>query len=64
MGYTNSQMKAAIAEHIHVSWQREAMLLRFCDGMTYEQIAEKMGYSTQYIKQITKKNRDILFANL
>lgn len=64
MKYTNSQMKAAIAEHIHVSWQREAMLLRFCDGLTYEEIAEKTGYSTQYIKEITKKHKPVLFANL
>lgn len=64
MRYTNSQMQTAIAEHIHSSWQREAMRLRFCDGLTYEQIAEKTGYSTQYIKQITKKNKSILFANL
>ncbi len=62
--YTNSQMIAAIDEHVHSSWQRDALKLRFCDGMTYEQIAEKLGYSTVYIKEIVKKHRDILFANL
>ena len=62
--YTNSQMQAAINEHIHSAWQREACRLRFCDGLTHEQIAERMGYSTQYIKQIIKKNRTILFSNL
>lgn len=64
MRYTNSQISAAIDEHVHSSWQRDAMKLRFCDGLTYEQIAEKTGYSTQYIKEITKKHKDILFANL
>ena len=62
--YTNSQMQAVINEHIHSAWQREACKLRFCDGLTHEQIAEQLGYSTQYIKQIIKKNRTILFSNL
>ena len=62
--YRNSDMKAAIDEYIHVSWQREACRLKFCEGYTYEQIAEKLGYSTQYTKEIIKKHRDILFANL
>lgn len=62
--YTNSQMITAIDEHIHSAWQREACYLRFVDGLTHEQIAERLGYSTQYIKQIIKKNRTILFAYL
>ena len=62
--YTNSQMKAAIDEHIHSSWQREALRLRFCDGLTYEQIAEKMGYSTQHIKATVKRHKETLFSNL
>lgn len=64
MYYTNSQMTEAINEHIHSAWQREACRLRFVDGLTHEQIAERLGYSTQYIKQIVKKNKTILFANL
>ena len=62
--YTNSQMIAAIDEHVHSAWQREALKLRFCDGLTHEQIAEKMGYSTQYIKEIVKRHKDILFSAL
>ena len=64
MQYTNSQIQAAISEYIHVAWQREACKLRFVDGLTHEQIAERLGYSTQYIKQIIKKNRIILFSYL
>ena len=64
MVYTNSRITAVIDEHVHSSWQREALKLRYCDGLTYEQIAEKMGYSTQYIKEITKRHKDVLFANL
>jgi DNA-directed RNA polymerase specialized sigma24 family protein len=62
--YTNSQMIAVIDEHVHSSWQRQALKLRFCDGLTHEQIAEKMGYSTQYIKEIVKRHKPTLFANL
>lgn len=62
--YTNSQMIAAIDEHVHSAWQREALKLRYIDGLTHEQIAEKMGYSTQYIKEIVKRHKDVLFANL
>ena len=62
--YKNSDMQTAIDELIHVSWQREALKLRFCDGMTYEQIAEKMGYSTQHIKATVKRHKNTLFSNL
>lgn len=64
MTYTNSQMTAAINELIHVSWQREVCRLRFCDGLTYEEIGGRTGYSTQYIKEIVKRHKPVLFANL
>ena len=62
--YTNSQMTAVIDEHVHSSWQREALKLRYIDGLTHEQIAEKLGYSTQYIKEIIKKHKALLFTYL
>ena len=62
--YTNSQMTEVINEHIHSAWQREACKLRFVDGLTHEQIAERLGYSTQYIKEIIKRNKAILFSYL
>ena len=62
--YTNSQIRAVIDEHVHSSWQREALKLRYIDGLTHEQIAEKLGYSTQYVKEIVKKHKPTLFANL
>lgn len=62
--YTNSRMTAVIDEHVHSSWQRQALKLRYIDGLTHEQIAEKMGYSTQYIKEIVKRHKPTLFANL
>lgn len=64
MYYTNSQMIAAIEEHVHSAWQREALKLRYIDGLTHEQIAEALGYSTQYIKEIIKRHKTVLFANL
>jgi DNA-directed RNA polymerase specialized sigma24 family protein len=62
--YRNSDMQAAIDEYVHVTWQREALRLRFCEGLTYEEIGGRLGYSTQYIKEIIRKHRDILFANV
>ena len=62
--YTNSQITAVIDEYVHSSWQREALKLRFCDGLTHEQIAEKMGYSTQYIKEVVKKHKPTIFSQL
>lgn len=64
MIYKNSRMQAVIDEYVHVSWQREALRLRFCESLTYEEIGGRLGYSTQYIKEITKKHKDTLFANL
>ena len=64
MIYSNSRMTAVIDDMIHVTWQREALKLRYCDGLTYEQIAEKMGYSTQHIKAIVKRHKNTLFSNL
>ena len=62
--YKNSDMKTAIDEYVHVAWQREVCRLRFCEGMTYEEIGGRTGYSTQYIKEIVKKHKPTLFANL
>ena len=59
--YTNSRMRDVIDEHIHSAWQRDALKLKYCDGLTYEQIAEKTGYSTQYIKEIFKKHKQTIF---
>ena len=62
--YRNSDMKAAIDEYVHVTWQREACRLKFCEGYTYEQIAEKLGYSTQHIKATVKRHKETLFSIL
>lgn len=62
--YKNSDMQLAIDEYVHVSWQREVCRLKFIEGYTYEQIAEIMGYSAVYIKEIVKKHKSILFANI
>ena len=64
MEYRNSDMKSAIDEYIHNSNYREMLRLRYCEGMTYEQIAEAVDYSTQHIKAICKKYKDLLFSQL
>lgn len=61
MIYKNSEVSSAIDEYIHSAWQRQALKLRLCDGLTYEQIAEITGYSTQYIKEIVKRHKQTIF---
>ena len=64
MEYRNSDMKLAIDEYVHNPRYRELLKLRYCDGMTYEEIAEAVDYSTQHIKTICKKYKDLLYSHL
>lgn len=64
MEYRNSDMKLAIDEYVHNPRYRELLRLRYCDGMTYEEIADAVDYSTQHIKTICKKYKDLLYSHL
>ena len=64
MEYRNSDMKIAIDEYVHNTRYRELLRLRYCEGMTYEEIAEAVDYSTQHIKSVCKKYKDLLFRQL
>lgn len=61
---TNSQIKAVIEEYIHSERDRMILLDRFCNGYTYERIAEKHDMSTVQIKRIVYKNEMSLFNHL
>ena len=41
MEYTNSQVREAIAEHIHSERDRRILERRFIDGITIEKLAEE-----------------------
>lgn len=61
---TNSQIKAVIDEYIHSERDRMILLDRFCNGYTFEKIAEKHDMSTVQIKRIVYKNEMTLFTHL
>ena len=64
MEYTNSQIREAIAEHIHSSRDRLILEKRLIDGLTFEKIAEDLDMSVRQIKNIVYKNERILFSKL
>ena len=62
--YTNTAMRNVIAEYVHNSQYRQILLLRYCDGHTYEKIAEITNYSTQHVKHICKTFEPIIMNHL
>lgn len=64
MEYTNSQIRELIAEHLHSLRDREILLDRLVDGLTFEKLAEKHGMSDRQIKTIVYKAEQILFKHL
>lgn len=62
--YKNSDMCKAITEYVRNSKYRYLLYLRFCQGETYEEIAEQTNYSTQHVKYICKTYRDLLMRHL
>ena len=61
---TNTELKAAIDEYIRDAAVREILKDRLCDGLTFERLAEKHGYSPRHIKRIVYKASERLFARL
>ena len=62
--YKRSDMRNTIDEYVINSMYRDVLKLRYCDGMTYEKIAEMCNYSTQSVKRICTSYRDVLFSHL
>lgn len=61
MEYTNSQIKALIAEHIHSERDRGILARRLIDGITFERLAEEFEMSPRQIRSIVHKSESILF---
>lgn len=61
---TNSQIKAVIEEYIHDEKHRNILQDRFCNGYTFEKIAEMQDMSTVQIKRIVYKHEMTLFKHL
>ena len=62
--YRRSDMLATIEDYVINSSYRDVLRYRYCEGYTYEKIAEICNYSTQHVKHICKTFKPILFANL
>lgn len=61
MEYTNSQISFLIGEHVHSQRDRDVLLSRFVDGMTYERIGEKYDLSTVQVKRIVRREQARIF---
>ena len=64
MEYTNSQIKALILEHIHNADDRKMLYLRLVDGLTFEEIAGRMGMTTKTARIRIHKQEEILFKHI
>jgi len=64
MDYTNSQAREAIAEHIHSERDRRLLERRLIDGVVIEKLAEEFELSPRQVRNILRKNEDILFRKL
>lgn len=64
MEYRNSDMAQAIAEYCHEAKYRELLRLRFCEGLTYEEISEAVNYSPQHVRSICKSYKHRLISRL
>lgn len=62
--YTNSQIDFYISEYIHSKRDRDILRLRYIDGLTYEQISERVDMSVRQVKNIIYKNQDKLFKHM
>ena len=62
--YKNSDMCRAIDEYVHNPRYRELLRLRFCEGFTYEEIAEAVSFSPQHVKHICREYKTVLISQL
>ena len=62
--YSNSDMARTIAEYVHNQRHRELLRLRYCEGLTYEEISEKTSYCPDHIKRLCKEYKPLLLSLL
>ena len=64
MIYNRNDMRTAIENYVVNPRYREVLRLRYCEGMTHEQVAEAAHYSTQHVKSICKSYKEMLISHL
>lgn len=62
--YSNTDMRNVINEYVHSHRYRHLLILRFCEGMTYDEIAGHTRFSPQHVKHICKSYKDLLMSHL
>lgn len=62
--YSRINMCKAIDEYVINPRYREVLRLKYCEGFTYEQVAEAVNYSPQHVKYICKSYKDYLISHL
>ena len=62
--YKNSDMCNAINEYVRNPNYRQVLHLRYCEGQTYEKIAEICNYSPQHVKHICAAYKAMLIDHL
>ena len=64
MIYKNSDMCRTIDEYVHNTKYRELLRLRYCEGFTYEEIAEAVSFSTQHVKHVCRSYHQLLMSQI
>lgn len=62
--YTNSRMIEVVNEYIHSERDRNLLIRRYVDGVTYERLAEEFELSVAQVKRIIYKHENVIFRNL
>ena len=62
--YDRYKMRDAIDKYVVNPRYRNVLLLKYYDGYSHEEVAEKSNYSTQHVKYICKEYQDYLFSHL
>ena len=62
--YTNSEISAVISERVHSERDRNILLRRYIDGITYEKLAEEFDLSVRQIKNIVYRCEKKVFKHI
>lgn len=64
MEYSNSRIIELINEYVHSSRDREILIDRFVNGLTFSELSEKYFLSERHVKRIVKNFDPVLIKYL
>lgn len=64
MEYSNSRIIELINEYVHSSRDREILIDRFVNGLTFSELSEKHFLSERHVKRIVKNFDPVLIKYL